>query len=330
MELETGDAKLSGDDLKSFHLGMLRIRRFEERVAELLVEGHIKCPTHLYIGQEAIAVGVCAALKKSDYVWGTHRSHGHYLAKGGDMKLMMAELFCKATGCSRGMGGSMHLFAREVGILGTVPMVSATIPIAVGAALSSRMSGNGKVSVAFFGDGAVEEGSFHESMNFASLKKLPVVFVCENNLYASHLPLEARQPRGSIYEFGEAHSMPGFNIDGNDVTEVYEVAKDAIGRARAGEGPSLIECRTYRWRGHVGPNWDLDVGPKRRSEIEEWQAKCPIKALEQRLFKEGVLTDDERKQIVAKVEREVEDSYVFAKESPLPDVSELTQNVFRA
>src|SRR3989454_6639819 len=183
------------DLLRGMYVSMLRIRLFEERVAELVEAGEIKTPCHLYIGQEAIAVGVCAALERDDYVWGGHRSHGHYLAKGGDLRAMMAELHGKATGCSKGRGGSMHLVAPEVGILGTVPLVAATIPMAAGTALASRLRGDRRASVAFFGDGAVEEGAFHESMNLAAARQLPVVFVCENNLYASHLHLLERRRR---------------------------------------------------------------------------------------------------------------------------------------
>src|ERR1051325_6528942 len=203
------------DLLLHMYRTMLRIRRFEEQTALMVESGEIKCPCHLYIGQEAIAAGVCAALEKSDYVWGGHRSHGHYLAKGGDMRTMMAEILGRSTGCSAGRGGSMHLFAPEVGILGTVPLVSATIPLSVGAGLASKFKKDGRVSVAFFGDGATEEGHFHESLNLAALYQLPVIFVCENNFYASHMSLMERRAKDNIYRSSEGHGMAGSHLDGN-------------------------------------------------------------------------------------------------------------------
>ena len=314
--------------LRAMYISMVRIRRFEERVAELLEQGEILCPTHLYIGQEGVAVGVCAALRKDDYIFGGHRSHGHYLAKGGNMNLLMAEMFGKDTGCSRGYGGSMHLYAPEVGMLGTVPIVGATIPIAVGTALASILEGIDRVSVAFFGDGATEEGEFHESLNYASLKKLPVLFVCENNLFSSHLRLEERQPLDNIYQHGEAHGMPGYRIDGNNVTEVLNTAQQAVQRARAGQGPTLIECRTYRWRGHVGPKWDLGVGIREWDEVEAWVKRCPIEGLKAQLIGQSTMTEGEAAEIEGMVDEEVGVSLTFAHEGHGPDVSELVKHVF--
>ena len=224
----------------------------------------------------------------------------------------------------------MHLLATEVGILGTVPMVAATIPLAVGAAVAATMQGNGRVSVSFFGDGATEEGSFHESLNFASLKKLPVVFVCENNFFSAHLGLLERQPADNIYKSAEAHDMPGIQIDGNDAPQVYTVAQEAITRARRGEGPTLIECRTYRWRGHVGPAWDLDVGIRSQEELTAWMDRCPIKAAEASLRSIGALSETDQDRIYEEVGSEVEEAVTFARESPYPDKSELSQHVFKA
>ena len=309
-------------------VSMLRVRIFEERVSELLEENQIRCPTHLYIGQEAVAVGVCSALGRDDYVFGNHRSHGHYLAKGGDMNAMMAELFGKKTGCSQGRGGSMHLLAREVGILGTVPMVAATIPIAVGAALAAAMRKLGRVSVCFFGDGATEEGSFHESLNFASLKKLPVVFVCENNFFSSHLALLTRRPDDNIYVSASAHGLPGVRIDGNNVLEVLAATTEAVERARQGGGPTLIECRTYRWRGHVGPKWDLEVGIRDQQELDHWMGHCPIKHIERCMAERQLLSDEDKAQVRRQVVQEVEKSVTFAIDSPYPEESELTEHIF--
>lgn len=321
--------RISSITLKQLYLTMVRIRLFEEATAALLEKGEIRCPTHLYIGQEAVASGVCATLRKNDYVFGTHRSHGHYLAKGGEMKLMMAELLGKATGCSRGRGGSMHLFAPEVGLLGTVPLVSATIPIAVGAALASSLQGSDRVTVTFFGDGAVEEGTFHESMNFAALKKLAIIFVCENNFFSSHLPLLDRRAEDNIVDCAQAHGMPGVRIDGNNVVEVYLTALGAVERARAGQGPTFLECRTYRWRGHVGPSWDLDAGIRNKAELDAWIARCPIKFLEDYLSKQGLLSEDEKEQTRLQAAQEVEISIRFAQESPYPDKKEVADCVFK-
>lgn len=325
----TQDTHVSDRLLMQLYRTMLLIRYFEEAAAELLEKKLIHCPTHLYIGQEAVAAGVSAALRKDDYVWGTHRSHGHYLAKGGDINLMMAELMGKSTGCSRGRGGSMHLFAAEVGILGTVPLVSATVPIAVGTALASSLRGDGRVSVAFFGDGAVEEGTTHEALNFAGLKKLPVVFVCENNFFSSHLPLLHRRAEDNIVDVARPHSMPGVRIDGNEVMEVFAAAQQAVARARSGQGPTFLECRTYRWRGHVGPNWDLDVGIRDQATLNSWMARCPIKNLERTLSERRLLADKEKTAICAEVAAEVQRAVRFAQESSYPDPSEVVDHVFK-
>ena len=315
------------DLLRGMYVSMLRIRLFEERAAELVEAGEIKTPCHLYIGQEAIAVGVCAALERDDYVWGGHRSHGHYLAKGGDLRAMMAELHGKATGCSKGRGGSMHLVAPEVGVLGTVPLVAATIPMAVGAALATQLRRDARVSVSFFGDGATEEGHFHESLNIASVYRLPVLFVCENNLYSSHMQLLERRACDNIDRAGEAHGLPGVRVDGNDVIAVYRAAAVAVERARRGEGPALLECRTYRWRGHVGASWDMDVGVKRRDEFKDWLSKDPIARAGQQLRALGA-EELEIDRVVHHVRREVDEAVTFARESPYPAVSGLLEHVY--
>src|SRR5437867_4174341 len=229
---------------------MVRVRRFEERVAQLVESGEIRTPCHLYIGQEAIAAGVCATLEARDYVWGGHRSHGHYLAKGGDLRAMMAELLGKATGCSGGRGGSMHLVAPEVGILGTVPLVAATIPLAVGAGMAARLRRDGRVSVAFFGDGATEEGHYHESLNLAALYRLPVIFVCENNFYASHLQLFERRVADNILATASVAGAVGTRIDGNDV----EAVDAAVVFARESPYPDESELMKHVWSSsHEGP-----------------------------------------------------------------------------
>ena len=313
--------------LKKMYVTMLRIRLFEERVADLIEASEINTPSHLYIGQEAIAAGTCEALEKEDYVWGGHRSHGHYLAKGGDLRAMMAELYGKATGCSKGRGGSMHLVAPEVGILGTVPLVAATIPLAVGAALTSKLRGDRRVSVSFFGDGATEEGHFHESMNLAAFYRLPVVFVCENNFYSSHMHLLERRPKDNIHKTAELYGIPGVRLDGNDVIAVYLASVEAVSRARNGNGPTLLECRTYRWRGHVGPASDMDVGVKRSDELKEWLPRDPVARARNRL-NELKVGGEELDRIEREIRAEVEEAVVFARRSPYPDSKELLGHVF--
>lgn len=317
------------EKLRDFYIEMTRIREFEEKTAQLVSAGEIRTPCHLYIGQEAIAVGVCKALQKPDYVWGTHRSHGHYLAKGGSMKEMMAEIFGKQGGCSRGKGGSMHLCAPEVGILGTVPIVAATIPMAVGSALACQLRKDGRVSVAFFGDGAVDEGAFHEAMNFAGLKKLPLIFVCENNFYSSHLPLHERHATDAIYKRAESYGMPGVRIDGNNVIEMYEAAKKAVARARKGAGPTLIEARTYRWRGHVGANYDLELGIREKSTLEQWMERCPIKSLSALLVAKNIASQHELDEITRNAKNEVARALTFAQKSPFPKNPELFTHIFK-
>ena len=234
-------ASISVERLKTLYGVMVRIRRFEERVAELDETREIKTPCHLYIGQEAVAAGVCAALRDDDYLLGTHRSHGHYLAKGADMRALMAEMYGKREGCSRGRGGSMHLIALDKGILGTVPIVAGTISLAAGAAMASKLRGEDRVSVAFFGDGAMEEGTFHETANLAARYALPMIFVCENNLYASHLTLMERRTADNLPAVANAHGVPSVSVDGNDVAAVYEAALDAVARARKGGGAPFLE-----------------------------------------------------------------------------------------
>lgn len=319
------DERRSIDILFPLYRIMLLIRLTEERIAALVEAKEIRTPCHLCIGQEAVPAGVCAVLDREDSIWGGHRSHGHYLAKGGDLKALLAEVLGKATGCSKGRGGSMHLIDTVAGVMGTVPLVGATIPVAVGAALAYKLRADRRVAVAFFGDGATEEGHFHESLNLASLYRLPVLFVCENNFYSTHMPLAERRPKDNIVQSADLHGMPGVRVDGNDVVAVYEAAQAAVKRARAGEGPTLLECRTYRWRGHVGPAWDLDVGERRRRELEEWLPRDPIARLRNRLPGACLSSMDRMEQ---ETRAEIDAAVAFARESPAPDPSELAQHVY--
>jgi TPP-dependent pyruvate/acetoin dehydrogenase alpha subunit len=303
---------------------MLRIRLAEEAIARMVEGGEARCPCHLYIGQEAIATGVCAALDPGDSVWGGHRSHGHYIARGGSIEALFAEVLGRATGCSAGRGGSMHLFARDIGILGTVPIVAATVPLAVGAAMAYRLRGDGRVAAAFFGDGTLEEGHVHESFNLAALYALPVVFICENNLYSSHLHWTDRRLADNLHTAGEFHSVPGERVDGNDVTAVYHAAALAVERARSGGGPTLLECRTFRWRGHVGASWDLDVGVTRRGELADWMDRDPIRRVEEQLRDGPDLATR-----TGAVEREIEVALDRARSAPQPSSERILEYVYQ-
>lgn len=298
--------------IKRMYYEMLRLRMIEERISAIYHDAdEIKTPTHLYTGQEAVAVGVCQNLTSKDTVSPYHRSHGWYLAKGGNLKRMMAELFGKETGCCKGWGGSMHLLDLEVGVMGSSSILGGTIPHAVGCALAFQMKGLAHVAIASCGDAAVEEGVFHESLNWAIIKKLPVIFVCENNLYSTSTHLRDRQPDIDIYRRIASLGIPSEKVDGNDVLEVYQTAGEAIKRARAGKGPSFIEAHTYRWREHVGPNYDYDLGYRSKEELDFWMARCPI----ERLRKEMTPEDD---QIEDQINQEIDDAVDFAQKSPFP------------
>ena len=329
MNVEKQDDKPSRPSglLTALYASMVTIRLAEERIGELVESGEARCPCHLYIGQEGIAAGICSALAVDDYVWGGHRSHGHYLAKGGGLDGMFAEILGKVTGCSRGRGGSMHLFAPEVGILGTVPLVAATIPLAAGSALASKLRGDGRVSVSFFGDGALEEGHAHETLNLAALYKLPLLFVCENNAYASHMHLLERRAADNIVDTATAHGMPAERVDGNDVLAVRAAADRAVARARAGEGPTLLECVTYRWRGHVGASWDIDVGVARKDELAVWRPRDPIARLEALLLARGS-TKDALATIDDRARQDIDRAVALARQAPYPGEDELTEHVY--
>jgi len=316
------------DIQKRLYESMVLIRYAEEAIGDYRRDGIIKTPCHLYIGQEAIAVGVCDVLNKDDTVWGTHRSHGHYLAKGANLNQMMAEVFGRYTGCSKGRGGSMHLVAPQEGILGTVPIVAAKIPIAVGAALAYSMKREARVSVPFFGDGSTEEGHFFESMNLAAIYKLPVVFVLENNLQASHMHLLERRSSDNLDRLGDFYNMPSERVDGNDVQAVRDCAEKAVLKARNGDGPSIIEARTFRWRGHVDWREDDDVGLLREDTLSMWKpAKCPIELLKRQMLARGV-EQNYFNEADRKISIRVEDAIEYSINSPAPDDTQLLTHVF--
>lgn len=277
----------SRSQLEALYRLMLRIRRTEEAIATRYAEQEMRCPTHLCIGQEAVCVGVSAYLTKNDYVFSNHRAHGHYLAKGGSLQAMVAELYGKATGCCGGLGGSMHLIDPSAGFLGAVPIVASTIPLAVGAAWAAKLRGEARISVVFFGDGAFEEGVVHESIIFAALHRLPIVFVCENNLYSVYTRLDERQPMRPIHGVAAAHGCHTATADGNDIIAVMAAVEPAIARARGGEGPIFLEFSTYRWREHCGPNYDDDLGYRPEGELATWEKLCPISSLANHLRSQG-------------------------------------------
>jgi pyruvate dehydrogenase E1 component alpha subunit len=315
--------------LKNLFYEMMRIRAVEEKIAELYPEQEMRCPVHLCIGQEAVAVGVCSNLSRSDYVLSSHRSHGHYLAKGGDLKAMMAELYGKAAGCSKGKGGSMHLVDLAAGYMGATPIVGSTIPIAVGAAMGSVMHGDHRVTAVFFGEGATEEGVFHESINFAVLKKLPILFVCENNLYSVYSPLSVRQPEGrEVFRQAQGHGIESFQGDGNDAVGVHAMAQDAVEKARRGGGPTFLEFKTYRWREHCGPNHDNDLGYRTDQEFLEWKKRCPVEKMKRHLIHDCKLTIEEIDEIVHPLSDEIEEAVLFAKKSPFPPPDLLMDHVY--
>ncbi|MBA4373818.1 MAG: dehydrogenase [Thermodesulfovibrio sp.] len=324
----TAHTDISAEVLKRLYETMLRIRLFEDRVAVLYPEQLVKCPVHLCIGQEAIAAGVCAHLAKSDYIFSTHRSHGHCIAKGMDLRPMAAELYGKTTGCAHGRGGSMHLVDTENGIPGTTAIVGGCIPLAVGAALTARKMKNGRVSVAFFGDGASDEGVFQESLNYASLMKLPVVFVCENNFYATNSPQKARQPEVNIVERASGFGIPGELADGNDVLAVYRTAQKAVERAREGGGPTLLEYRTYRWKGHVGPLADIEIGCRPADEHEAWLKKCPVDLYGRYLQENDVMSDQDIEAMLARVEKDIDEAIAFGKAGQEPAGTDLYDYVY--
>ncbi|OIP89727.1 MAG: hypothetical protein AUK24_05850 [Syntrophaceae bacterium CG2_30_49_12] len=317
--------------LKHLYRTMLRIRLSEENLVDPILRGDVHTPCHLYSGEEAIATGVCAARSKEDYVFGCHRSHGHYLAKGGSLKGMLAEIYCREAGCSRGRGGSMHLIDPDVGMLGSAPIVAGTISLAVGAALASSIRKDGRVTVSFFGDGATGEGVLYESINFAALKKLPIIFACENNLYATHMPIRECRVDQPIYRIAEPFGIEIHSVDGNDVLQVFETGRKAADACRNGNGPIFMEFMTYRFRGHVGPDDNIqgdhtDIRPK--DEIEAWLQKDPIIRFERYLQEHQLIGENRLMTIRENVASEISEALNYAIKSPSPRREDLLKHVF--
>jgi pyruvate dehydrogenase E1 component alpha subunit len=304
---------------------MLKIRLFEEKIYYLFLEGLIPGTIHLYTGQEAVAVGICSSLRKDDFIVSTHRPHGHYIAKGGQINRLMAELFGRATGCCKAKGGSMHVYDISVGMLPAIAIIGANVPIATGIGLSFKLRGTDQVIACFFGDGAVNHGMWHEGVNIAAIWKLPVILVCENNLYAASTHISKVLIPERIADRADAYGIPGVTVDGNDVLAVFEAAKEAVTRARSGLGPTLIECLTYR---HGGHSRDDPATYRPKKEVEEWLKKDPIPRFRAKLFEMGVLTEKEAIDIEKDIEKEIEEAVRFAKGSPLPHPETALEDIY--
>jgi len=320
--------KISAGKIKQLLYLLIKVRLVEERIAQIYPNDEMKCPVHLSTGSEAVSVGVCCALRKKDFVVGGHRSHGIYLAKGGNLNEFMAELYGRKTGCCGGKGGSMHLSSIDVGLMGTTPILGATIPIGVGLALASKIKKEDKVTAIFFGDGSTEEGAFYESLNLASLKKVPAIFICENNKYSIFQKQSARQPLDNLYEKGKAFGIPGKRVNGNDVLEVYEVALEAIKHAKK-EGPYLIEGVTSRWKQHVGPYYDYELGYDVKENLDFiMQHEDPVKNFVDWGKRKNLFGDAEVKEVTIKLKGEIEDALKFVVSSPEPTLEDLHTNLY--
>lgn len=311
-----------GNRAADFYRQLYLIRRVEERICEIYPSDRIKSPVHLSIGQEAVAVGVSQALRPDDIVSGTYRGHATYLARGGDLRGMFAELYGKDAGVARGKGGSMHLVDMRCSVLGTSAVVGTTVPVALGYAFAQKALTTGRIVAAFFGDGATEEGAFYESLNFAALRNLPILFVCENNFLAIHEPIAKRQATDRLIERVATFGIPAMRVASGDVFEIYDQAQTLIEQVRGGNGPAFLECHTYRWREHVGPGEDYDVGYRRRDELLYWQARDPIAAVARSIDAE------QRRDIEGEVEQLIADAVAFAESAPEPAAEELFAHVY--
>lgn len=312
--------------LLDLHKSLLNLRLTEELLAERYREQEMRTPAHFGTGQEAVAAGVCGPLRRTDAVFSHHRCHNHYLAKGGSVYQLAAELYGRADGCSGGRGGSVHLTAPEHGMIATSAILGEMTAVAVGAALAFQMDRKDNIAVTFFGEGAMDEGAFYEALNYASIKRLPVLFVCENNLYATESPLSVRQAEGTdLCERVRAFKVDAHRIDGNDVLKVYRETERAVSQLRRGDGPVFLECMTYRWREHVGPHFDHDLKRTYRSrdEVEFWMAHCPVKRSEQRLVESEICTREELHEISAAMRASIGATIERARHAPWPDVSTL-------
>jgi len=315
---------------QKLYFEMLRIRMVEQKISELYSEQEMRCPVHLSIGQEAVAVGVCDHLEQSDIVMSAHRAHAHYLAKGGNLKSMLAELYGKANGCAMGKGGSMHLVDLQSGFFAAVPIVGSTIPIAVGVAWAFKLKKSRNIVTVFLGDGATEEGVFFESLDFASLKNVPILFVCENNFYSVYSQLNVRQsPNRKIVGLAESHGIKSYSGNGNNINQVSEIAKEAIDYIKLKDAPAFIELETFRWLEHCGPNDDDFLGYREKDELKTWLKRDPLNTFENLLVNNNQLSKDKILEIREIISTEIDDAFKFAKESPFPDLSILNQHIYK-
>ncbi len=319
---------IDNDSLIRMYRTMLTIRRFEERASKDFKKGLVPGLVHSYIGQEAIATGVCANLRKDDRIVSNHRGHGHLIAKGADVKRMMAEIYGRKTGYCKGKGGSMHIADFSIGILGANGIVAAGLPIATGAALAAHLEAKGRIAVVFFGDGACQEGEFQESLNLASIWKLPLIFACENNMYGVNTPATYAIAGGDIPRRAAAYDMPVKSVDGNDLAAVYETAQEVVAAVRSGGGPYFVEFKTYRWFAHFEADTIPDLRPV--DEIAAWKKKCPILRLEKRLLEAGILTGPEIKEIDRQVMEIIENAVSYAAASPLPAPEDALEGIYSA
>jgi TPP-dependent pyruvate/acetoin dehydrogenase alpha subunit len=321
---DAGAPQVTSGELEIIYLSLRRIRRAEEEIARVYPSDQIKSPVHLSIGQEAVSVGVCDVLRPDDVVSPTYRGHAAFLAKGGSLRGLMAELYGKATGVAGGKGGSMHLIDMSHNVLGASAVVGTTIPVTLGYAFALQRLKTDRVAVSFFGDGATEEGVFAESLNFASLRKLPVLFVCENNFYAIHTPITKRWATQQLCDRVETYGIPAYRVDDGDVLKLRRLAAEVIKKIRRGDGPAFIECGTYRWREHVGPNEDFNAGYRKRTDLEPWLKDDPVEAIGAKI------PAKRRDELNATIEAEIADAIAFAEASPFPGQEALYTNVFAA
>jgi TPP-dependent pyruvate/acetoin dehydrogenase alpha subunit len=331
---------MTSDNTKPLHINdqasqlvllerMMLIRSVEEEIAKRYSEQEMRCPTHLSIGQEAVGATAGLILRSEDQAVSTHRAHAHYLGKGGDLGSMLAEIYGKVTGCSAGKGGSMHLVDRSVGFIGSTAIVGNTIPVGVGIGLSNKIKGNDLISCIFLGDAAVEEGAFHEAANFAVLHRLPVLFICENNLYSVYSPLSVRQPEGrKIHKWVEGYGMPAACADGNNPQEISDLITNTVEEIRIGGGPAFLEFPTYRWREHCGPNYDNELGYRTIEEYEQWKKNDPIIKQVNYLQKEKWLSEEDLSQMVRSINHKVDQAFVYAKNSPFPHPEDAFKHIF--
>jgi len=317
------------NNLINLYKEILRIRSIENKISYEYPKGEMRCPVHLSTGQEATPVGICKNLKNTDLIVSAHRSHAHYLAKGGNLKKMISELYGKITGCAKGKGGSMHLIDIKAGIIAAVPIVGSTIPIGTGLAWANKLKKNNKIVVIFFGDAATEEGVFQESLDFASLHKLKILFVCENNFYSVYSSLNPRQSKKrDIIKLSKSLGINSYRIDGNDVIKVFNNSKKIIKNIRQNKGPALVLLDTYRWLEHCGPNNDDNLNYRSKKEIKYWLKKCPLLKIEKILINKGLLTENLITKFKKEIDKKIQDAFTFARRSPFPKLNELNRDIY--